>query len=350
MAWNDSNTVLLVESNTTDASTTFTDTSNGGSTHTLTANGDVQHDTAQKKFGATSMLFDGTGDYLSASSSADWQFGTGDFTIDAWIRADSVSNGRRVGALGDVESVNGTWCFGFGTQWGGGTKINFADRISGSINDHLSSAVTINTGTWYHIAIVRDSGTLRFFLDGVSKGTASCSHDLNASDTLYTGARDSPGGMIEFLSGHLDGLRISKGIARWTSGFTPPAILYGDDSNHALSSDQPSVVLILAILIVNDSTHVHTPDQPTLLAIYNLTVADSDHALTNDTFLLVIILEPNDSTHALSSDQLGSVVFLPAGEVLISFTGYVPAIEWTGAKPEIEIIAQTPSIEFSYDT
>ena len=83
----DAYTVLLLHCNGVDESTTFTDSSGGGvgSPHTVTAVGNAQIDTAQKKFDTGSALFDGTGDYLSLEDSDDWDFGTGDFTVDCWI-------------------------------------------------------------------------------------------------------------------------------------------------------------------------------------------------------------------------------------------------------------------------
>ena len=85
MPGNDEYTKLLIHSNTTDGSTTFVDSSVGGSTHTITANGDVHHETDQAKFGASSIQFDGTGDFFSIPSSSDFAFGTENFTIDFWV-------------------------------------------------------------------------------------------------------------------------------------------------------------------------------------------------------------------------------------------------------------------------
>lgn len=84
MAFIDTYTKLLLHCDGTDGSTTFSD--NGVTGHTVTANGNAQIDTAQSKFGNASGLFDGTGDYLTIPDHADWNFGTGNFTIDAWIR------------------------------------------------------------------------------------------------------------------------------------------------------------------------------------------------------------------------------------------------------------------------
>ena len=77
----DSYTKLMLHMEGSDGSTTFTDEIGKA----VTANGNAQIDTAQKKFGAASGLFDGTGDYLTLANSNDWSFGSGDFTIDFWV-------------------------------------------------------------------------------------------------------------------------------------------------------------------------------------------------------------------------------------------------------------------------
>ena len=58
----------------------------------LTANGDAQHSTAQYKTGSSSMLFDGSGDYLQLPSDAGFSFGTGDFTVECWVYYPPIAN------------------------------------------------------------------------------------------------------------------------------------------------------------------------------------------------------------------------------------------------------------------
>jgi len=228
MSGNDSNAIVLLHSNTTDGSVVFTDSAVGGhSPHAFTAYGSVHHETDQQEFGTSSIQFNGTTDYLTLPDDTDWDWGTGDFTMDCWVRLDSIPSAGRMAARGDVEVGDGDWCWGVGTTWGGGTKFNFADRIAGGITNHLSDALTFNTNTWYHVAIVRNSGTITFYLDGVAVGTSSCAHDLSASTILYIGCRKKPAGPGEFLPGYMDELRISN-IARWTSNFTRPIEAYSE--------------------------------------------------------------------------------------------------------------------------
>ncbi|MFA9409514.1 MAG: hypothetical protein ACERKJ_11880, partial [Candidatus Dadabacteria bacterium] len=80
----DTYTKLLLHMNGTDESTTITDSGSTG--HTVTAEDNAQIDTAVYKFDNASCLFDGTDDYLSVPDHADWNFGSGLFTIDLWFK------------------------------------------------------------------------------------------------------------------------------------------------------------------------------------------------------------------------------------------------------------------------
>jgi hypothetical protein len=82
-AVDDAYTKALLHMDGTDASTTFTDESG----KTWTRSGDAQIDTDQYKFETASGKFDGSGDYVYTGDSADWDAGSGDYTVDYWARA-----------------------------------------------------------------------------------------------------------------------------------------------------------------------------------------------------------------------------------------------------------------------
>lgn len=210
----DSNTVLLLHCDGTDASTTFTDSS--AAPHTVTANGNAQVDTAQSKFGGASLLLDGTGDYLSSTNSADWNLGTagaGDFTIDFWVRFNTVTAQAGFVCAGD-NSVNG-----WETYYASGQL-----SIRNSTGTGRGVSWTPTTNTWYHIAWVRAGGTLTGYANGASLGTVSDDDFNNDSQQLTIGQE---GDGTQFLDGWMDEIRIVKGKAMWTANFTPPTIPYG---------------------------------------------------------------------------------------------------------------------------
>jgi hypothetical protein len=200
-----------------DASTTFTDSSSSGKT--ITAVNQAQIDTAQSKFGGASGLFDGTGDSITAADSADWDFGTADFTIDFWHRRASASNE----VLFDIG--NG------GAAGGKGVLLYFTDtkQMQVYVNGTALTAANLifSEATWYHFAITRSGGTLRLFQDGTSVANPADTSDITGSTAgLRIGLANSAGFGALDTNGHIDEFRIVKGTAVWTANFTPPSAPY----------------------------------------------------------------------------------------------------------------------------
>jgi len=209
----DANTALLIHSDTTDGSTTFTDSS--GNTLSITAEGNPQHEVDQKKFGTTSIYFDGN-DALTTSSS-DFVFGTtDDFTIDFWYYPEAFASNQ--------------YLFDFGTNDGALSLLNGGVRYynitlgTGSVLYSTVPAITL--AVWVHLAIVRASGITTLYLDGVAKANDTDGYDY-ATQLFYL-CRYGGGG--NFCNGYIDEFRISAGIARWTSNFTPPTAPYNGET------------------------------------------------------------------------------------------------------------------------
>jgi hypothetical protein len=98
----------------------------------------------------------------------------------------------------------------------------FGAQNNGGANDVAASAeITMNS--WHHIACVRSSGTTLLFVDGVLAGSSSLNPYTTSSNPLYIAAGNSQSyGSMYFWDGYIDELRITKGVARYTSTFTPP--------------------------------------------------------------------------------------------------------------------------------
>lgn len=204
------NIKLLLHMDGTDAATTFTDSS--PTAHTMTANGNAQIDTAQSKFGGASGLFDGTGDYLSTVDSAEHDFGSGDFTIDCWVR---FPTGTLSGTETIAAKLTGT------TGWILRLQPDTEFRLFHSTTGSVSVALSLAADTWYHLACVRNGSNIMFFKHGVQQGTsqtANATYDGGAVG-LTVGAYSSGTGPF---NGWMDELRIVKGTAVWTSNFTVP--------------------------------------------------------------------------------------------------------------------------------
>jgi hypothetical protein len=225
MPGNDSYTKLLLHCNGVDASTTFTD--NSPSAHTMTANGNAQIDTAQYKLGTASGLFDGAGDYVSTPDSADWNFGTGDFTVDFWIRRNG-SQADFTGIINAADSSNVGWTLHFGYAAGGNAnKLRLITR--GGVVDLVDTDVLPDT-SWNHVAIIRYGNNLKLYVNGVEKATYNCTGvTYNSSSRGLNIGRLYTNSDTKYFNGWLDEIRVSKGIARWTADFTPPTIEYALD-------------------------------------------------------------------------------------------------------------------------
>lgn len=166
-----------------------------------------------KKYGNSSMLFDGTGDYLFTPASANFGFGTGDFTIEFWLYLNSTALQTVVSFLTTASSTAPHIYIA-----AGGSIRYFtasADRITGS---------TLVTGTWYHVALSRSGSSTRMFINGTQAGsTYTDTNNYGASNPFLVANYGSPPHNSEMLSGYIDDLRITLGIARYNTNFTPPS-------------------------------------------------------------------------------------------------------------------------------
>lgn len=206
----DTDASFMLHMDGVDTSTTFTDSSTNG--HTFTANGNAQVDTAQSKFGGASGLFDGSGDFLEAADHSTFDLSTGDFTIDFWFRNNTnIGDYRDWGHAADVNSIGG--------HNGAGNLYTFIN----SNFTNSSGVFTPSTATWYHAAVTRSSGTVKYFIDGVQKASYTDAGDMDAASVLRI-AVGSNG--VSSKDGWFDEFRMVKGTAIWTANFTPPSSEY----------------------------------------------------------------------------------------------------------------------------
>jgi Concanavalin A-like lectin/glucanases superfamily len=218
------NVGLLLNFEGSDGSTTFTDISITPKTPTV--NGDAQIDTAQFRTGSSSMLLDGTGDYLSYAQHADFDFGTGDFCIEFWYRANTITTDQALVSY-LVPSATVGADVGFGIHMLGATSDKiYAFFYSGATETACSSLAAIVAGTWYHIRVNRVSGIVYLWLDGVLQESKTLSYSIQTptSRALHIGRYSNSN--IRAANGWIDGLRITKGVGRGAVSFTPSTELF----------------------------------------------------------------------------------------------------------------------------
>tara|TARA_R110000868_G_scaffold40503_1_gene139735 strand:- start:899 stop:1624 length:726 start_codon:yes stop_codon:yes gene_type:complete len=211
---------LLLHGDGPDGSTVIIDNSPTPKQATIVSGAQIR--TAQSKFGGSSIYPAGFGSAVQFPAGTAFQYGTGDFTIEAWVYILSFIPS---GSVIFSQSVSGTNYFVFGV--GASGSIIFTGTASGGGTSILGPS-NISLNTWAHIAACRESGIVRVFVNGIS-GTPT-SNSTNFSDTtrLPTVGNYSHAFATVYTEGYIDELRITKGIARYQSTFTPPTAPFPD--------------------------------------------------------------------------------------------------------------------------
>ncbi len=206
----------LLHMDGTQGSTNFTDEFG----HTVTANGNAAISTAQSKFSG-SANFDGAGDYLATPNSNDWNFGTGDFTVEFWIKPTAIVHDNGIISAGNNGST------GWQIALLGTDRIVFYNS-NGLIRQSAPGSLT--PGVWQHCALVRSGNTVQWYINGVASGSSSNASgvSINSDGHGLNIGRYIIGVNSDYYNGYLDELRISKGLARWTANFTPPSAAYSN--------------------------------------------------------------------------------------------------------------------------
>lgn len=198
-----SNVVMLLHCNGADGSNLIVDERG----HAITVNGSANITTAQSKFGGTSLRFDGASS-IASPASADFDFGTADFTIEMWRYLTSMSGASY---YNHYFSIGGQGNFGF-KSWPASTY--FYANSNTQVSDNTPTVLN----TWQHIALVRNGTSICLFLDGVLKNVNSINPNTEfGSATLPVNIGNGHPG--EFLGGYLDEVRVTKGIGRYKASF-----------------------------------------------------------------------------------------------------------------------------------
>lgn len=231
-----SNVILLL--NADDGSIT----DDSGTTTTLTLQGNTTISTSVKKYGSGSMAFDGDGDYIQIVSNT--ALGTDTFTIETWMYATDVT------PTGNFPIISNDG--GFQLDIGSNGKIRFKD---GSGVDIRSGTSAVSANTWHHIAVVREgTGTneTTLYIDGSSVDTGTCA--TNYSDPDYFVTQSKGDNATEWLNGYLDDVRITKGVARYTSNFTAPSGAFPTSSTSSNTVTWANVVQAGSSVSLDDLT------------------------------------------------------------------------------------------------
>ena len=205
---------------------------------TLSYSSGDQLSNTQKKFGATSLY---VADNVTVSSSDGFNMGTGDFTIEGWYYLTQFNNQF----LYDQWSSSSTGA--------GNNQIYVKSTDGGSIRVYYDGSGKFTTtggfslNTWTHLAVVRYSNTITVYFNGTADGTTqSYSGQFGKTGDLYIGDQHAGGGGAPQM--YVDDLRVTKGLARYTSNFTAPTTAHlssaGDSLKNIIVNEDADGVII----------------------------------------------------------------------------------------------------------
>lgn len=179
----------------------------------ITVVGDVKTQPLSSKFGAGSLVFDGTGDYLTALQSDNLNLSSCDFTVEAWVYSNTIATGVSYIISRSALTISTTSDAQF---------LIFRDAATLKVKPYSGTTdYTINLGTivantWYHIALVRSGNTFYGYLNGVRNTTAQTITGALNNNSAWNGVIIG-GASTNSWNGLIEDVRITKGIARYTA-------------------------------------------------------------------------------------------------------------------------------------
>jgi hypothetical protein len=192
--------------------TDFSDSSSYNRTPTVNGNATIAG--TANRFNLGGGVFDGTTDYVQYPNSADFQFGTGDFTVEFWVNTASITNGPYIVSFRD--GTNQGWYVVFASTLSGAPSFYSNGPVNGL---SLTTSGALANNVWRHIAFSRVSGVLYGFINGIAGG--SVANTVNYSGVASALAVGADYNGTNSLTGFVDDVRITKGVGRYTANFVP---------------------------------------------------------------------------------------------------------------------------------
>ncbi len=215
---------------------------------TVTFVNQAQLSTAQTKFGVSSLLLDGTTDYITVPDAATWVFGTGDFTIEMYARFNAHT--AHAGLYSQYVDANNFIIF----YWDTVTGLNFLHKATSVIASY-QTAWTPTNAVWYHLALVRQGANIYMFVDGTLQTTtittaitaATSFPDLAAAPRIG----DYGDAATAMFNGWIDEVLLLKGIAKYTAS-SLPANFTPRTSTYNLTNTTPGTASDLVRIRLNN--------------------------------------------------------------------------------------------------
>lgn len=166
--------------------------------------------------GGSSLLLDGTDQYLTGENDAKFDLGAGDFTIEFFMNTDVASETRYI-----LRRPNsGGYTSGGWILLQSSTDEIFFQFSTGS-SEVFFSGGSLSVDTWHHIAVTAENNFFRVFIDGQIVDSGESTATRGAGNLEMEIGRDRQNA-ARYFDGNLEQFRFTKGVARYTANFTPP--------------------------------------------------------------------------------------------------------------------------------
>lgn len=214
---------LLCHFDQSNGATTLVDSSSNGQ-NVLSSSG-ASASTTQFQFGTASLYVNG-GNTAPGGSSSLYEFGSGDFTVEASGWWDGTSATNYPGLVAFWPGFSGTEMWSL--VWNRGSSpatlaFNWStDGSSFSNSVATSGAYTPTANTWVQYACDRSGNTFRLYVNGAVVATKTASDTIYGSPSFGSGNIGNWGNSSsENWTGYIDEVRVTNGVARYAGAYTP---------------------------------------------------------------------------------------------------------------------------------
>lgn len=227
------NVSLLLTGQGTVSSSAIVDSSPNAWTVTNNSNL-VTYSATSPQVGDTSMRFTGTGNYLRIPQTGVANVGSGNFTIEAWVKFDSPSTYQTLFWFNGAPGGNAYAGIRVDMSGSGGTANVFRHLISYTgtswATTSFYSTTVLSSGTWYYYTLVRNGATMTVYVNGTAEGTFNiAANSIYSAAENWIGAKNTGSAgtptVAQPVTGYVEQLRFTTGVARYTGNFTPPVDL-----------------------------------------------------------------------------------------------------------------------------
>lgn len=246
---------VLLHFNGSNGATTFVDQIGNA----WTANGNAQLTTTTAKYGSAALILDGSADWLSATIPD--VIGTADFTIEAWIRIDSLASDGEIFCISAADLNLNSFNIVFEYKTTGALRGSIQTGSGGAVNVDITSASgLLATGAYYHVALTANGTAANIWINGSSVGSGTITGTrANGQSACRIGYLTDAlsGAVTRYFNGRVDDFRITK-ACRYTATFTPPAAQMSSYSALTYTSSPITATSISndAQGVATDGTHV----------------------------------------------------------------------------------------------